>query len=140
MLKQIKKATTLLLIAVTMTTVSCTKDEDNGKSSSTGNDAYYVKYEVSYYHGYSSYFLEVNYLTPNGMMEAWTRDHDGGVYVFSAYAGPFKKGDRTYIACEGPFGKGPGKLWMSISVKHGDEPFCVKKSVRDLMECEYYIE
>lgn len=121
---------------------SCSKD-DNTKNQVNGDGAYYVKYETYFYHGSGPWFVKINYLSPDSLMQAWLYDSGDG-NTFSVCAGPFSKGDRAYIGYEGTYNKSDAKYsiknWLAISVKKGDGPFVIKKSVIDSPECEYIIE
>ena len=90
----------LLCVASAMVTTSC------GKENST---EYYVKYEAEHFSGDTWYYRLVEYSTPEGIAQAYTYDGD----TFTAYAGPFHKGDYVQIKL---YLKSRDRSWMAISV------------------------
>ncbi len=113
----------LLCVAAAMVTTSC------GKENSS---EYYVKYEAEHFSGDTWYYRLVEYSTPEGIAQAYTYDGD----TFTAYAGPFHKGDYVQIKL---YLKSRDRSWMAISVKENGSPFVVKKSVVDSVQIGYLI-
>jgi hypothetical protein len=127
------KKTTLklfsLLLFASAFFVSCGKDDEN-----TETVEYYVEYHASY--GGGAWWVttptRISYGTPTGSKSTTiTRGQD-----FSVTAGPFKKGDRTYISGNAP----TSSARSSISVKKGNSPFVQKAESTTSLSCSYTID
>ena len=127
----------ILLLVTACSFMGCSDDDDENtvKPETPEEIRYYVKYEYDVFANSNHVPQTVTCMTEKGEVEMKIL-----ASKWSAVYGPFKKGDKVYMTVEMPYVPNYYESSIRLSVSINNEPFCLKKEVREIQVKELTTE